>query len=369
MVRKLLALNGLAACLAVLHHATHWVITAQVWWADQFMNVQVPYYEFMGTPGFYIIRVIDEFAFAAVPAFLFISGYFVGILAGGKNISIPWNTIFTRIKYLLIPYLIWTWIILALRLLEGTSYSLREVVSLFILGGIAPPYYYVVVLIQLLILSPILVRPIKKRPWLFLGITIFFEIMVVITQYLALAGYESIMMNWMKVFFLNWRLPAYAIWFLIGMLAYFNLSAFQRFYLKHRWVILSLMLCFLIVGIVESELIRRYLGREWISPQSTVFGQLFILSLLLSYLAFDVFGGKVNAILNRIGGQSYGIFLTHILVLELVARLTYHIAPLLLSRALLFFVILSAAGIILPIILMRMVAISPARRYYRYLFG
>jgi len=55
--------------------------------------------------------------------------------------------------------------------------------------------------------------------------------------------------------------------------------------------------------------------------------------------------------------------------MEFVSRTIYHVAPWILGVQLLFQPIIIVAGLGVPLLLMLTVNKSPARRYYRYLFG
>jgi surface polysaccharide O-acyltransferase-like enzyme len=156
MARRLLLLNGLAIVGAVIHHSVYWVLTAMFWWTDQYRPVTIPNFDAVGSVSFFLMRMIDQFAFAAVPAFLLVSGFFVAATSSRQTTSLDWRLPLKRVLYLLIPYLIWSSIILFLRFVEGKTYTVAEVVRLLIFGQAAPPYYYVPLLIQLYLLSPIL---------------------------------------------------------------------------------------------------------------------------------------------------------------------------------------------------------------------
>jgi peptidoglycan/LPS O-acetylase OafA/YrhL len=73
--------------------------------------------------------------------------------------------------------------------------------------------------------------------------------------------------------------------------------------------------------------------------------------------------------LDVLGARSFGIYLIHAPVLELLSRASYHLAPVLLAHQILLIVLLVGAGIGVPVLLMNLVSRSPARPYYNYLFG
>lgn len=78
------------------HHATTWVITATVWWADRYSSAKVPDHRWIGTGGSHGVRVLEQLVFFPVPAFLFVSGYFVSLTAGQRGENLRWRTLLTR---------------------------------------------------------------------------------------------------------------------------------------------------------------------------------------------------------------------------------------------------------------------------------
>ena len=78
MRRQIPILRGLAILAVVYNHATGWGYTAMFWWADRYRQVgSLPNYDQMGSLPYYVLAVIQQLAQFSVPAFLFISGFFI----------------------------------------------------------------------------------------------------------------------------------------------------------------------------------------------------------------------------------------------------------------------------------------------------
>ena len=73
--------------------------------------------------------------------------------------------------------------------------------------------------------------------------------------------------------------------------------------------------------------------------------------------------------LYELGKSSYGIYLLHSTVLMFFARAFQKYTPWILAYPPLFLLVLVALAVGVPFLLMRVVARSPLRRSYRYLFG
>src|SRR4029453_5562871 len=153
MVRRLLALNGIAGILAVSHHSIVWAVTAMFWWTDRYSATTVPNYDRMGGFAFNMLRLVDQFSQIPVPAFLFVSGYFVVAAAGQSNKTVSWNLVMHRVAALLPPYLLGFLVAMALNVVSGRPYTPSSFALALLTGGAAAPLYYVPLIVQLYVLS------------------------------------------------------------------------------------------------------------------------------------------------------------------------------------------------------------------------
>lgn len=107
MVRRLLLLNGIAVLGVLLNHASGYGFRAMFMWTDRYLPVTVPDFSQAGSPAFYGIVLIQQLIYFTLPAFLFVSGFFVAFSAGRENLDLKWNVVFARIKTLIIPLIVW----------------------------------------------------------------------------------------------------------------------------------------------------------------------------------------------------------------------------------------------------------------------
>ena len=169
MIKKLLALNGLAIIFAVAYHAAGWGFTALFWWTDRYLPVEVPNFDQMGSFNYFGLRLIEQVIIVAIPIFLFVSGYFIAF-ACGKNNEPKWKWIFTRLTYLVIPYLLWSVVMLVFNWLQGDHFRAIDLFSILLTGKAAAAYYFIPLLVQLYLLAPFLTKLIKTKPLLVLSI-------------------------------------------------------------------------------------------------------------------------------------------------------------------------------------------------------
>jgi surface polysaccharide O-acyltransferase-like enzyme len=370
MVKRLLLLNGLATIGAVLHHATFWELTAMFWWVDRYLPVTVPNFDQLGSLRYIVLRLLDQLAFPGVFAFLIVSGYFMAVTAGhGENRKV-WKLVLRRIQTLVIPYLIWSAAFFAFEIVQGERYTPGQVVSLLLTGGITPPYYYVPLLIQLYVIAPVLVRLSRGHWKALLAAALLLQVPVLFSYYVGVLKTDVGGAGSVLRLFREWHLLGYIPWFLIGTLAGTHLEAFKAFLVRAKKPLLILLVLTFVAGLVEWEWIRQQTGREWLAPQIMLMNKLFAATLLLSFLAFYRLKIPFSSQVSTIGAKSYGIYLIHMLVLEIIAKAAYHFAPWLLAYQAPFLVILIGAGLGVPLLMMVVVDRSPLlRKIYAPLFG
>ena len=369
MVKRLLILNGLAILGAVLYHATGWGFTAMFWWTDQYRAVTVPNFDQIGGAGYYFLRILEQLVSFSIPAFLFVSGYFVAVAAGRTQKTISWDVVRSRIFKLVIPFVLWSVLILIAQILQGTQYSVGSFLLTIVLGRTGAPFYFVPVLVQLYLVSPFLV-PLARQHWkLLLLTTAILQSFVVIMRYALILPVD---IPWLTPFLFLTRsflLFGFVLWFSLGLVIGLHLEQFKSFFYRMRWTFLACVLIFFVLGVVEWEALLRLSGEDWIAARETIIDNLYSFALLGVFIAFDRIPIPQSNRLSYLGAHSFGIYLVHSPVLEYSARAIYHFLPWLLANQFLLQPVLFAFGLGIPLLLMTLVNRSPLRKYYGHIFG
>jgi peptidoglycan/LPS O-acetylase OafA/YrhL len=69
------------------------------------------------------------------------------------------------------------------------------------------------------------------------------------------------------------------------------------------------------------------------------------------------------------GKRSYGIYLTHLIVIDTILLILTKIAPAFFSLPAILIPLIFSLGLIIPIMTMKFFSKSSARKFYRYIFG
>lgn len=255
---------------------------------------------------FVVLRQIINFA---VATFVFMAGYFVNIdTLSDKEFSYK-HWINYRGGRLCIPFMIWSLLYSGLELLN-TVHSGNEIhwfgfVCRFIVGKSSTPFYYIVVLVQLTVITPWLVKIVKRNG---IGSRILWLVTPVYLVYLYtwnyIVGtsprlYETLFPAWFGFYYLGiqvrcgWKLKCsgYAV---TGALA---------------------LSCIEAVGL-------RAAGFDigFYTSQITVGSFLYSVTIIGWLLKKNENNRSGCHLLSKIGDCSYGIFYIHMVVLMIVGR-------------------------------------------------
>jgi peptidoglycan/LPS O-acetylase OafA/YrhL len=368
MARRLLQLNGLAILAVVVNHATGWVFTAMFWWAHRFRPVESPNFDQVGSWDYYGMLGIMQLTVFAVPAFLFVTGYFLAYAARGSRSSLNYKIVGGRLVTILIPYLFWSLVIFASDILQGEIMPPLEYLYRLIMGKATAAYFYIPLLAQFLVLSPLL-APLAKTSWKpLLIVSVVVQAFLISFFYLNLLDVPLPLQDLVIIShfpFFGRRM----VYFSLGIIAGFHQQSIRLFLARFKLVLLVAVIIMAFMSVVESLILSDYTsGRGWSGPQ-TITSHGYAIFFILCFLAFERLRFPFPKFFEWLGRNSLGIYLMHVIVLEFVSRSIAHLSPCLLGCAWLFQFSLVVLAIALPLALMQAVKISPVRCSYRYLFG
>jgi probable poly-beta-1,6-N-acetyl-D-glucosamine export protein len=369
MIKRLLYLNGLAILGVVLYHASGWGFVALFWWTDRYRPVTAPNFDQLGGLAYVGLRLVEQLVIFSVPAFLFVSGFFIAFATPRTQRTVGWNIVGNRVKGLLIPFALWSLAFFAVGFALGDRYSLAVYIRRLLLGQATESYYYVVLLVQFYLLSPLLVLLARQHWKLLLVAAAMLQASVHALSYLLITGVAGVNLQGTGLLTNARFFPGHLFWFSFGVVAGLQLPVLKRFLERTKWALLAATPTLFVLGVLEWERLLHVSGEVWLSPAVTIVDDLYALAFILTILAFERVALSLAKPFSDLGAKSYGIYLTNALVLMVAAKGIYHLAPNLLGRPLILQVILVAFGLGGPLLLMALVNKSPARRYYKYLFG
>jgi len=373
LLNRLLALNGLAIVAVVAHHAVDYSRIAMVWWADRYRPVSVPNYDQLDSLFFGSLMVVSKLTAFAVPAFLFVSGVFATFMLRGGSDS-AWKRVWSRLQRLLIPYGIWQVLYAIFRSVDPDNLSgeltWRQFARDVVMGG---RFWYVRFLCLMYLLSPILIGMAKRRARLLLAGSAVLTASVIGAHYLRLAmllsGADTALADFLITMPFG-SLLRYSFYFVVGLVCGLRLSTTAEWTHKHRWHLLGATVLLAALAFFEAQIV--YQSTEWYEwriSHMNIPSVLYAASFISCFLGFSEVRMPGLSHLSQVGKASLGIYLMHRFVLEFAARALQKFAPWALAYLFGFYSLLVVSSVVLPYLLMRVTAKSPARRLYLWLFG
>lgn len=345
--------------MVVLNHSASYGLNALFFWTDRYLPVSVPNFDQYGSLAYYILFFIHELAEFAIPAFLFVSGFFIAFAVRTGQEGIRWDFIFSRIKKLIVPFTIWS--IIVIIVLQRFPPTLRQILTV---------YYYIPLIIQYYLLSPILIPLARKRWKLLLVTTAIIQFGLESLRLLALLGVDFPGMNLVIQLSPIWLFPGRIFYFSIGLVAGLHINEFGTWLTRSRWILLTSSVMLFVLSIVEYEYLVNLLQDEWLIPKySGLFRGLYAVTFTLSILAFDKIPIPYPKKISNLGGKSLGIYFANTPLLYVAASFIYFLTPIILGYALVYQAILITSGLGGTLLLMWLVLKSPVKKAYPFIFG
>jgi len=353
----------------VLNHAGAWGQIAMFLWADRYRPVTAPNWDQLGTLPSYVLLVVRQLAVWCVPAFLFVSGYFIAYTARGEKPAPIWKVVGARIRHLLVPYLIWSVVIFVRDAFLGDMYGPIEYLRRLVAEGAGGGYYYVPLLCYLYLLSPLVVRIAKARCRLLLSVSALIQLGPMAFWYLKHWGVETPVVDLMIRITPSWSPSWFIFFFALGVVAGLHVQPLRQWLAAHKWGLLAAVVMMFLLNVLESDgLLRARV--TWYAGIHSLSYHLYAVALILCFLAFDQVPIPFSGALHQLGKRSYGIYLLHhVIIMESVARVMRQITPWVLAYRVLFVPLIFACGLGGALLFMAAVSKSPVRRAYRYLLG
>jgi surface polysaccharide O-acyltransferase-like enzyme len=319
-----------------------------------------------GDPAGYPFVALDQVGKFAIPAFMFIAGYFIAYATSGGKRDLRWPIIRARLENLLWPWLIWSGIMLVGQSFQGDPLSLEQYLrDLFI------QYYFIPLLIFYYLLAPWVVKAARKNTRSLLIGAAVTQLLVVALFYARV--YQSDFPNTFRLWVDQSPLQylRFAFYFpfgvVCGMYPRMIKTPLARFKTRLPWLTLFLF------GLAFLETLRAYNtgGDLWPigGDQTKLSSALFSTSLLLCFVAYDRLKVPYNRTINNLGAHSYGLYLCHYVILGILAKIITRLVPWITTQGWLFLPLLFVLTVALSMLLMQSAARLPTKRLYRYVFG
>lgn len=371
-MRQLATIRGIAIVAVLVGHAASWGMIALGWWGARFGDATpTPNWNWIDTPAYYGLMGVHQLSFFSVPAFLVAAGWHVSFVTQGDRLRLTAATLRSWLKNLITPYAIWMLIsavlYLLLAALAGTAQDFDLAGSM---KGRLADYYFVPVLAEFFLVSPLLIRLARRPPLLLLSAFAMLDMTFRGENYLPHVGIrwfdpiDTFLGSWGSLLLLGW-----ATYFAFGLVLGLHSALIKPRLKSAKWLLVGLTAALGMLSILEGRILAGA-GHDFSNNESWKLSTfLFALVAVCALAAFDWRGGWIVRVLDRLGTHSYGIYLVQAVAIESVARLVYHAAPFVLPYEWILQPLLVGAGLGAPLVLMWAMARSPFWKFQRLVFG
>jgi surface polysaccharide O-acyltransferase-like enzyme len=273
--------------------------------------------------NFYVAILWKNIWSYAVPLFISISGYFLA-----KKSFYQWHDYFTflgkQIPRVYLPMFFWSLVFLSLAMMNSNTTITDELVKLITFQS-AGPYYFIALIIQYYLLLPLL-KKFANIEGLIISIAISCVTVgvIFITRYFI--GIELPLIIFAGNF-LTWGM-FFVLGLYLGQGKQINIS---------NIVLISFIVVFYLLSCLETYLLVNWFHK----PTAIKFSSLFYALSMILYLFKNKDLIRTN-VLKELGRLSFGIYLVHMLVLDIESRALHKLIPMFDQDSLIHLVLLSA---------------------------
>lgn len=252
-----------------------------------------------------------------VAVFLGFAGFFVGVhISRGGSIKI-WR----RSSDLFIPYLIATAFYFVLYQVNPIAEGMIFIIKAIFLGSGIEIGYFVIVLVQLTLITPLIMLIKSDRTHIVVTVSMFFIgfLYTYLTNIFKISPLDEF--PWSSIFFFTWY-PVYHIGLYIGI------NKERVYSLSRNRYILPMVILLLVISLIEALYLRVYVEGPLFNRQIKASSILYATMVLVAFLSFKIPRLYVlTPYISNIGTSTYFIYLYHLVVLREVMDFSKTLIP------------------------------------------
>lgn len=267
-----------------------------------------------------LYMAIIQISAYSVPFFVFISGLVLTYTYKDRNINyLEFEK--KRFNTILIPYLVWSIIYLFYNInLQNNNFSFITAIKKIFLGNAEFHLYFFIIIIQFYLIFPFILKFVlkfKRHHTKLLILSFIFNLIIISLYYYFANDFDDLRERKIFIFWI--------FYFILGCVMGINFEYYKKLISK-----IPLQLYILLFIIIFIELNISYFSDElfkkqitWLRPQILFYSTMCIIiaiKLLDKYNSIK-FKNYFFRFIKQLGNYSFGIYLSHILILNILLRL------------------------------------------------
>jgi len=309
---------------------------------------------------------LDQLCKFSVSAFVFIGGYFAAYAANTTNPNVIWKVIIERIKNMLWPWIIWSIAMTVFLSYKGSQINLENLIrNLFI------QYYFAPLLITFTLLAPFMISWAKTNTRNFIIGSLLIEILGVVLFYIRTYD-PNLMGSFSPIIDLGpFVYVRYTLFFSLGLIYGLYPQRTKEKIERFKGFFPFLIIFTLGLSIVETTIAFSIGGSVWpIGGDSTKFSSvLYALFFILWFICLNRLSLPYQQIFYKIGNKTYGIYLSHYIVIGILNRLLRMVLPWKDFWGIVSVLLQVVFTVVIVIGFMNLISKLPTRRIYKYIFS
>ncbi len=346
-------LSGLAILAVVMNHANYNVLRE---FAPGAANVlpALPY------------LLIDQLHKFGVPAFVFITGYFIAYAAGGERGELKWSVVQARLPWLIIPWVVWATVHFIGQTIQGRPPTIDWYLrTLFI------QYYFIPLLLFYYLLSLPVVRLAKSNPrrLLIIAAAIQFTLVLIYTARTYLSGFPPEWRGFVDLGPMEYL--RFAFYFPLGVVTGMYPQKARDLLAPWKKVFPWAIPAAYLLQVAEAVNAFR-MGGDYIlggGDQTRFASILYALAILLTFISRDGIKYPFRRQFAYLSSNSLGLYLSHYILVGILTDLLDRLLPGVVGWGFLQMLIVFAGALGISILMMEVVRRIPIRGLFRYFFG
>jgi peptidoglycan/LPS O-acetylase OafA/YrhL len=346
--RHFAALRGFAIFLVVLNHS---IVLPLERMAS--LGIAAP-----EAGGRIVLIGLQSLGLMAVPTFLFLSGGFIVFAVRNKPLRTAYHTLTLSLRYILVPYLIWSLLFYVLIFaLDGSRFSLLGYVKNLLVGY---PLNFIPILVFFYLLSPFIVRTAQRYPWQLLGVIAIYQGFSLIVLQPGMFGVS--LPAWMRLLTIPGLRLSIALWgifFPLGIV-YALYSDWIRTRFTRFWAVLIL------IWVAVYVLVVMHAAGIVVAPLP---GVLLPIIAVLIYPFMSREHIPLVQVWEWLGRRAYALYLSNLIWISILLLISQALTPFILRYVAIEIIFVMALTIMIVWILMELIEKIPIRGLRRYIFG
>jgi len=327
-----------------------------------------------GALGGYPYILTDQIGKYAITAFLFIAGYFAAYATSGGKTDLKWEIVRARLTGLVWPWLTWAIFMTVSVFVTNAMWSQGGMLSLLetFLRNLFVQYYFLPLLIVYYLLAPFIARWTSRNLKATLIGAAVLQLIGEILFYASVywQAFPKALLPWVEIGPLLY--VRFAFFFPFGLAAGMFPQKVKDFLLPLKPALPWMALGAFLASALEASLVYAA-GRPEIWPsggdQTKLTSILFSLTLIACFIVYEKIELPLNKFIIQLGTRSYGLYLSHYVILGLLGRFFRGVLPWLTGQGWLLLPLLFVLTTLLAMGLMEVAARLPFKRFYRFVFG